>query len=336
MGKDYYSMLGISKNSTDDEIKKAYRKLALKYHPDKNKAPEAQEKFKQVAEAYEVLKDPEKRKIFDMYGEEGLKGGATSSHGGRGFTYNTDPRATFEEFFGGQNPFSSFFHSGFEDDMMDHDGGGMPGMSFHRTFNFPQSNGFSRNSEMLKRQKRDKQDPAINKELKVTLEEVNNGSIKKMKITRKRMNHDGSFSNQDKILTIEIKKGWKEGTKITFQKEGDEKPNNIPADIVFVIKDCPHKTFKRDGSNLVYTHKVTLKEALLGFRANIPTLDPMRTIPLPVGDIVNPTTQKRIQGEGLPFPKQPTRRGDLIVNFDIEFPSFLTTRNKQALQDALP
>lgn len=332
MGKDFYAVLGITRSSSDEEIKKAYRKLALKYHPDKNKAPEAQEKFKQVAEAYEVLKDPEKKKIYDMYGEEGLQSGASSSHGGRGFTYNTDPRATFEEFFGGQNPFSNFFHQGFDEDMMDHDGN----MSFHRTFNFPSTNGFSRNSDMLKRQKRDKQDPPINKELKVTLEEINNGGIKKMKITRKRLNHDGSFSSQDKILTIEIKKGWKEGTKITFQKEGDEKPNNIPADIVFIIKDAPHKTFKRDGSNLIYTHKITLKEALLGFRMNVPTLDPMRTIPLPMNDIVSPSTQKRIQSEGLPFPKQPQRRGDLIVTFEIDFPTYLSSVNKTALQQALP
>lgn len=336
MGKDFYKVLGIPKSSSDEEIKKAYRKLALNYHPDKNKAPEAAEKFKQVAEAYEVLKDPEKKKIYDAYGEEGLQAGASSSHGGRGFSYNTDPRATFEEFFGGPNPFSSFFGGGFDnDDMMDHDGG-MPGMSFHRTFNIPQHNGYSRNTDMLKRQKRDKQDPPINKELKVTLEEVNSGCVKKMKITRKRLNHDGSTSHQDKILTIEVKKGWKEGTKITFQKEGDQTASNIPADIVFVIKDAPHKLFKRDGSNLIYTHKITLKEALLGFKTNIPTLDPDRTIPLPVSDIVNPETTRRIQGEGLPITKQVHRRGDLVVNFEIEFPNYLSARNKQSLQEALP
>jgi DnaJ-class molecular chaperone len=73
MGKDYYKILGISKSATDDEIKKAYRKLALKYHPDKNKAPGAEDKFKEVAEAYEVLSDKKKRDVFDQYGEEGLK-----------------------------------------------------------------------------------------------------------------------------------------------------------------------------------------------------------------------------------------------------------------------
>ena len=174
MGKDFYKVLGISKSSTDDEIKKAYRKLALKYHPDKNKAPEAAEKFKQCAEAYEVLKDAEKKKIYDTYGEEGLQSGGTSSHGGRNFSFNTNPHATFDEFFSGQNPFANLFRGQFDEEM-EHDA--MPGMShFHRSFNFgPTSNGgFAGqqqrgSSEMSKHHKRDKQDPAINRDLKVLI-----------------------------------------------------------------------------------------------------------------------------------------------------------------------
>lgn len=120
MGKDYYSILGISKSATEDEIKKAYRKLALKYHPDKNKTPEAEEKFKLIAEAYEVLSDKKKRDIYDQFGEDGLKnGGSCSSSGfsqgaGPNFTYtfHGDPRATFAQFFGTDNPFDIFFNFG--------------------------------------------------------------------------------------------------------------------------------------------------------------------------------------------------------------------------------
>jgi DnaJ-class molecular chaperone len=115
MGKDFYKILGISRTATDDEIKKAYRKLALKYHPDKNKAANAEEQFKLVAEAYEVLSDKKKREIYDQYGEEGLKGspggggggggGHPGGHGGVGgshytYTFHGDPRATFAQFFG--------------------------------------------------------------------------------------------------------------------------------------------------------------------------------------------------------------------------------------------
>jgi len=120
MGKNYYKILGISRTASEDDIKKAYRKLALKYHPDKNKAPGAEERFKEVAEAYEVLSDKRKRDIFDQYGEEGLKGGlggtggSTQSPGMSNFSYtfHGDPRATFAQFFGSANPFESFFSMG--------------------------------------------------------------------------------------------------------------------------------------------------------------------------------------------------------------------------------
>lgn len=121
MGKDYYKTLGIVKGATDDEIKKAYRKLALKFHPDKNKAAGSEERFKEIAEAYEVLSDKKKRDVYDQFGEEGLKGGMPGSGGGGGggmhtnggphfsYQYHGDPRATFAQFFGSANPFSSFF-----------------------------------------------------------------------------------------------------------------------------------------------------------------------------------------------------------------------------------
>lgn len=122
MGKDYYKILGISRGASDDDIKKAYRKLALKYHPDKNKEAGAEEKFKEVAEAYEILSDPKKKEIFDKYGEEGLKmgggggggpgpGGASgSSPGGfTSYTWSGDPNETFRMFFGNSNPFAGIY-----------------------------------------------------------------------------------------------------------------------------------------------------------------------------------------------------------------------------------
>lgn len=102
MGKDFYKILGIQKGANDDEIKKAYRKLALKYHPDKNKSAGAEERFKEIAEAYEVLSDKKKRDIYDQYGEDGLHGGAPGAggpEGGQSFSYefHGDPRATFAQ-----------------------------------------------------------------------------------------------------------------------------------------------------------------------------------------------------------------------------------------------
>merc|ERR1711971_1417814 len=124
MGKDYYKILGIAKGASEDDVRKAYRKMALKFHPDKNKSAGAEEKFKEIAEAYEVLSDKRKRDIYDKYGEEGLKGGGGSGGGGFDthnnnnnnnnntftYTFHGDPRATFAEFFGTDNPFENFFN----------------------------------------------------------------------------------------------------------------------------------------------------------------------------------------------------------------------------------
>lgn len=117
MGKDFYKILGIQKGANDDEIKKAYRKLALKYHPDKNKSASAEERFKEIAEAYEVLSDKKKRDIYDQYGEEGLHGGAPgggSGESGQQFSYefHGDPRATFAQVSIRQNKIDciSFFY----------------------------------------------------------------------------------------------------------------------------------------------------------------------------------------------------------------------------------
>jgi len=111
MGKDYYKILGVGRNSTDKEIKKAYRKLALKWHPDKNPDNQeaAQEKFKEIADAYQILSDPEKKKLYDQYGEEGLQGGMPGGPGGASNFQFTDASEIFSQFFGGQDPFSSFF-----------------------------------------------------------------------------------------------------------------------------------------------------------------------------------------------------------------------------------
>ncbi|KAL1776105.1 hypothetical protein HispidOSU_000792 [Sigmodon hispidus] len=314
MGKDYYKILGIPSGANEDEIKKAYRKMALKYHPDKNKEPNAEEKFKEIAEAYDVLSDPKKRSLYDQYGEEGLKTGGGTSGGSSGsfhYTFHGDPHATFASFFGGSNPFDIFFassrstrpFSGFDPDDMDVDEDEDPFGAFGR-FGF---NGLSRGPRRAPEPlypRRKVQDPPVVHELRVSLEEIYHGSTKRMKITRRRLNPDGrTVRTEDKILHIVIKRGWKEGTKITFPKEGDATPDNIPADIVFVLKDKPHAHFRRDGTNVLYSALISLKEALCGCTVNIPTIDG-RVIPLPCNDVIKPGTVKRLRGEGLPFPKR--------------------------------
>ncbi|XP_048874623.1 dnaJ homolog subfamily B member 5 isoform X1 [Brienomyrus brachyistius] len=356
MGKDYYKTLGIQSGANEDEIKKAYRKMALKFHPDKNKDANAEEKFKEIAEAYEVLSDPKKRTIYDQFGEEGLKAGGGGSTGGQGntyhYTFHGDPHATFASFFGGSNPFDIFFGSsrtrgsnnGFGDHDMDIelDGDDDPFNAFSR-FGFNGINGFHHGGGGGRRHhadalhsRRKVQDPPVVHELRVSLEEIFHGCTKRMKITRRRLNPDGkTLRTEDKILNIIIKRGWKEGTKITFPKEGDETPENIPADIAFVLKDKGHPHFKRDGSNIVFTAKISLKEALCGCTVNIPTMD-NRVIPLPCSDVIKPGTVKRLRGEGLPYPKSPSQRGDLIVEFQVRFPDRIPPQSREIIKQHLP
>jgi len=160
----------------------------------------------------------------------------------------------FAEFFDGRNPFDTFFVQRNGDDEDGDDAfttfhvGGFGSVGFPRGRGGP--DGACR-----------KQDPPVLYDLKVSLEEIYTGCTKKMKISHKRLNPDGkTVRNEDKILTIEVKRGWKEGTKITFPKEGDQTPNNIPADVVFVLKDKPHGVFRREGSDIVYPAKISLRE----------------------------------------------------------------------------
>ncbi len=266
MGKDYYSILGVSRSASDDELKKAYRKLALKYHPDKNKAAGAEEKFKEIGEAYDVLSDPKKRQVYDQFGEEGLKGGAGSggggginpeSSGGFTYTYHGDPRATFSQFFGTSNPFEMFFnsaggmpgghgvHGGVEGMDIDLEGllGGMGGgrgggpfrsHTFHGGHEMGgHGGGFNPRNAKESRV----QDPTIEKELHIGLEDIAKGVEKKMKISRRVYDEMGSSRCEDKVLTITVKPGWKSGTKITFAREGDKIPGKVNNDQIEKILD---------------------------------------------------------------------------------------------------
>lgn len=239
--------------------------------------------------------------------------------------------------------------------MFDHGFGGIPGAfggvdftdvggfhSFpqqaHAAFNRQRSSSFEDMSSFARRKA---QDPPIEKYLMVTLEELLTGTTKKLKIIKKVLNLDRSTTHsEEKILTIDVKRGWKEGTKITFPEEGDQKPRIVPADIVFTIKDKPHVFFSRDhDNNILYTAKVSLRDALTGHTTGlsvpVPTLD-QRTINIPLHTIIKPGAKRRIKGEGLPLPKKLNQRADMLVDFDVEFPTQLSTTSIEMLKNALP
>ncbi|KAM9321145.1 dnaJ homolog subfamily B member 13 [Gastrophryne carolinensis] len=314
MGQDYYSVLEIPRTATDSDIKRAYRKLSLKFHPLKNKDPAARHRFRQAAEAYDVLSDLRKKATYDKFGEEGLKGGVPAEFGGEeawtsGYVYHGNAEKTFKEFFGGDNPFADFFTP--------------DGSEVNTGFGGLRGRGAK------------KQDPPIERDLYLSLEDLYFGCTKKIKISRRVMNEDGHTSSiRDKILSIDVAAGWRPGTRITFPKEGDQGPNIIPADIVFIVKEKPHPRFTREGDHLIFTATIDLAKALTGCTVEVETID-QRLLHIPINDIVHPKYSKVVPGEGMRVAGDPSQKGDLILQFDIQFPEHLTPQKKQQLRKAL-
>lgn len=270
MGVDYYyNILKVSRSATEDDLKKSYKRLAMKWHPDKNPATnqEAEAKFKLISEAYDVLSDPHKRQIYDLYGPQGLKAS----------DFNNTPS----------------YQSA-------HGAGPKP----------------------------------IETQLLCTLEELYKGARKKMKISRLLPDHFGKPMTVQEILKIDIKPGWKKGTKITFPEKGNQEPGLAPADLIFVVEEKPHAVFRRDGNDLVVNHKISLLEALTGLSLNLTALDG-RNLTLPVTDIIKPGSEVVIPNEGMPVSKDPSKKGNLIIKFDTMFPSRLTAEQKSGLKRVL-
>ena len=321
MAKDYYKILGVTRNASQDEIKKAYRKLARKLHPDVNKNdPNASKKFSDLQEAYSVLKNPEDRKLYDQVGENWKQykqyqenGGGPSGFGqwsdmGRGgsrrrtYSYSSEPGGM-----GGDNPFSDFFESVF--------GRGFGGAGGGRGGRDP-FGGQQYRDPFAGQQAQTGRD--INAELEITLEEAFSGVTK-------------SFTLNGKKMKVKVPPGIQDGQRLKLSGRGERAAGGKPGDLLIVVKIKPHPKLQREGSDLYTTVPVDLYTALLGGEVKVPTLKGSAKIKIP------PETQTdktfRLSGQGMPEFKKPEKKGDLFAKIEVKLPTKLSDREKQLFKE---
>jgi molecular chaperone DnaJ len=358
--RDFYDILGVAKNASAEEIKKAYRKLAIKYHPDKNPDDKAAEdKFKEAAEAYEVLSNPEKKQRYDQYGHAGVGSAAGGGGYGGGGMNMEDIFSQFGDIFGGGgSPFDSFFGGGGQS----RGGGG----------------------------RRVAKGSNLRIKVKLTLEEIAHGAEKKIKVNKqitcktcdgtgakdkssvstcktcggsgavRRVTNtilgqmqttatcptchgsgqqitakcgachgDGTVRGEETI-TINIPAGVSEGMQLSMAGKGNAAPNGgVPGDLIILIEELPHETLKREGNNIVYDLHVSIIDAALGYSAEVPTIDGKAKIK------IEPGTQSgkllRLKGKGIPEINS-YHRGDEIIHVNIWTPKVLNAEERDILE----
>lgn len=303
---DHYAVLGVPSDSNEEEIRRAYKRLALRYHPDKNSDADAEEKFKQIAQAYEVLTDPQKRSAYDQQGLSKVSSSTAKSEAAPAGT-KADAHA-----------WRIFFNFEFDSD--------------EDLFN-----PFQRNPQPRHHGNKAGPHPggvAEVHDIQVSLEDILTGVTKRVKVTRLRQTEKNTLQPEERVIDVEVKKGWKEGTKITFPGEGHRVSGHAPSDLAFVVREKKHAHFRREGSNLLYTATITLREALCGCTVNVPTLDGQMK-PVPCSDVIKPGSVRRLIGEGLPRAKNPAQRGDLLVEFQVVFPERIPPSSKEIIKHSL-
>lgn len=353
--RDYYEVLGVARNASEADIKKAYRQMALKFHPDKNPGnKEAEEKFKEAAEAYEVLSNPDKKARYDQYGHSGMGNGGGF---GGGSMNMEDIFSQFGDIFGGNNPFESFF-------------GGGGGRGGRRSVN--------RGSNLRIK-------------VKLTLDEVVKGAEKKIKVNKlvacqpcsgsgagpgqasfstcstckgsgqvRRVTNSflgqmqtittcpschgegqtiaskcktcqGSGVQQgEEVISINIPPGVSEGMQLNVNGKGNAaERGGIPGDLLIMVEEVPHPELQRDGEHLVYDLYISFIDAALGTGVEVPTVEGRAKIK------IDPGTQAgkvlRLKGKGVPALNS-YQRGDLLVNINVWTPQQLSSEEKKTLE----
>jgi DnaJ-class molecular chaperone len=308
----------LESDADDRSIKKAYRKLSLKYHPDRNPDnKEAADKFQEITHAYEILSDPDKKFLYDEGGESALQ------ENERG---------------GGVDPFSMFF------------GGG--GRQRNRNKGPDAKVQMRVTLEDLYNGKMVKQSIARLVHCKGCREDPRSERCRKcktkcpneVKMVQRQMAPGFVVNTQQEVpskekcdmektdLEVYLERGMGDGEVITFKGKSERRPGQIPGDVHVVLKERRHKTFKREGNDLHMTMKLTLKEALLGFSKTLRHLD-NHEFTIQSQKVVKPFQVERIQGEGMPVHNFPSQKGDLLVKYEVEFPTSLTADQQESIRE---
>ncbi|MFT4736355.1 MAG: molecular chaperone DnaJ [Cyclobacteriaceae bacterium] len=345
--RDFYEILGVERSAAADEIKKAYRKIAIKYHPDKNPGDSsAEDKFKEAAEAYEILSNNEKRQRYDRFGHQGV--GGAGGHGGGNMNMD-DIFSQFGDVFGGGSPFESFFGGG---------GSGGGGRS-----------------------RRTRKGTNLRIKIKLTLKEIANGVEKKIKVNRLMVDPSTTFKNcdtcqgtgqvrkvmntmlgqmmststcpqcggagqmvdnrepgtdstgmkrQEEVISINIPAGVTEGMQLSMSGKGNEVPGGIAGDLLIVIEEVEDETLKRDGNNVIFDLYVSFVDAALGAQVEVPTIDSKVKIK------VDPGTQSgkilRLRGKGVKD-IDGYSRGDQLIHVNVWTPRTLSKEETDILEN---
>lgn len=303
--KDYYKLLGVERNATEADIKSAFRKLALQYHPDRNpNNKQAEEKFKEINEAYEVLSDPQKRSRYDQLGESysswqqgGQPGNfnwgdwaATQGAGGTRIDMND-----LNDLFGGG--FSDFFQTIF---------GGMGGAPQTTT----RTRGQTRRAQP--------QPASYQQDVQITLEEAFHGAERTVQVDGRR-------------LQLKIPAGARTGTKVRMRGAGPTAPDGSPSDLFLVIEVMDDSRFERRDDDL-HTHVTTdLYTAILGGEVRVPTLDGQVVLTIPAG--TQPGRTFRLSKRGMPQLRNAEKRGDLYAHVNVRIPTNLTAEQRQVFEN---
>lgn len=352
--RDYYEVLGISRSASQDEIKKAYRKLALRYHPDKNpdNSKEAEEKFKEVSEAYKVLSDSEKRQIYDQYGHAGLEAEVGAGPGFGGFEF--DPLKIFEEVFGRQSFGGDLFGDFFGGRSRTRAGDAEPGRDLHYTLgiSFEEAAfGAERNIQIPRREtcstctgsgikpgSQPQTCPTCQGNGYVAISQGffsmtrtctqcrGRGTI--IKDPCRDCRGTGRVKRTRKVK-VKIPAGVDHGSRLRLAGEGEAGFRGGPSgDLYIGLRVKSHSIFKRDGNNIVCEVPISFSQAALGAEIRVPTLNGRVRVKIPPGTQTNKIF--RLKGQGVPYLRS-SGRGDQWVKVVIETPVNLTGEQKELL-----